>query len=262
MSRNRHKCVTARHCPHLEGLFIVRNRTTVLATAIGTVLLAPAALSAEALPLPPPPRWEHRAPVVREAAVTAAELLAAVKGCAQVSQGRFRTDAVAAAETVPVCGTAGAVHWTADMDIDCDGRPGRYCNKETDPSFTAMTAFQQSDGRYLSAEELPFIVVPARGFRWKHGDHGVHGGSVVAVIHEDKVLYAVVGDTGPTGIIGEASYAAAEALGIPSDPRTGGVPSGVTYIVFKDSKAKPIESRSAAATEGERLARELVTRTG
>lgn len=81
---------------------------------------------------------------------------------------------------------------------------------------------------------------------------------MAAVIHDGKVRYAVVGDTGPTGIIGEASYAAAVALGIDPDPRTGGTASGVTYILFKNSEATPIESAGAAVTEGEALARKFV----
>jgi hypothetical protein len=77
------------------------------------------------------------------------------------------------------------------------------------------------------------------------------------VIHGDRVRYAVVGDTGPRDIIGEASYAAAEALGIDPDPHTGGTPSGVTYIVFKNSRVEPIEDRAAATLTGERLARQF-----
>lgn len=160
--------------------------------------------------------------------------------------------------TVPVCGTRDAVFWKADMDIDCDGRPGRHCNAATDPYFSGSTAFAQSDGRPLSAEELPYVVVPAPGTRWDYRAHGVRGGSVAALVYGDRVRYAVVGDTGPSGIIGEASYAAAESLGIDPDPRAGGTPSGVTYIVFKDSTVTPIEDHEAAVAAGERLAREFV----
>jgi hypothetical protein len=199
-----------------------------------------------------------RGPTARyEGAVSADDLLARVRDCVPVSRGRYRTDAGAPA-TVPVCGGDGVVFWTADMDIDCDGRPGRYCNAGTDPSFSPATAFQQSDGRHLSAETLPFVVVPGVSALWNHRDHGVGGGTVAAVVHQDRVQYAVVGDVGPTGIIGEASYATAEALGIPPDPRRGGAPSGVTYILFEDSRATPVESHASAVAVGERLARAFV----
>ncbi|MFC7512586.1 glycoside hydrolase family 75 protein [Streptomyces thermocarboxydus] len=76
------------------------------------------------------------------------------------------------------------------------------------------------------------------------------GGSVAAVVYRDRVSYAVVGDTGPTDIIGEASYAAAKSLGVDPDPRSGGAPSGVTYIVFKDSRVTLLEDKEAAQTQG------------
>ncbi|MFD8227495.1 glycoside hydrolase family 75 protein [Streptomyces massasporeus] len=192
--------------------------------------------------------------VWREGAVSAADLLAKVRDCAPVSRGRYRSDNGAPAN-IPVCGTRDAVFWKADMDIDCDGSPGPRCNSGTDPYFAASTAYAQSDGRPLSAERLPFIVVPAPSSLWDYREHGIGGGSVVAVVYRDRVQYAVVGDTGPQGIIGEASYATAKGLGIRPDPHGGGAPSGVTYIVFKNTKVSPIEDHAAAVTEGERLAR-------
>ena len=81
---------------------------------------------------------------------------------------------------------------------------------------------------------------------------------MVAVIYNNKVEYAVVGDTGPTQIIGEASYATAKALGIDPDPETGGTDSGVTYILFKNSQVSPIESHGAAVSLGDSLAKKLL----
>ncbi|MGW0947913.1 glycoside hydrolase family 75 protein [Streptomyces sp. NPDC002623] len=226
--------------------------------AAGLALLVPAAPSAAARPsLGAPGSPAHR----QEGSVLAADLLSRVRDCTPVSDGRYRTDAGAPA-TIPVCGTDEAVFWTADMDIDCDGRPSPQCNSGTDPVFSAATSYTQSDGRYLDAATLPYIVVPGVSAIWDHRAHGVRGGAVAAVVHQDRVQYAVVGDTGPTGIIGEASYATAEALGINPDPRGGGTPSGVTYIVFKDSRATPIESHASAVEVGERLARQFVQRAG
>ncbi|MFL1905158.1 glycoside hydrolase family 75 protein [Streptomyces tauricus] len=192
--------------------------------------------------------------------VRAKELLAAVRDCAPVSHDRFSSDHGEPAD-IEVCGRREAVFWKADLDIDCDGRPGRHCNERTDPLFCDTTAFQQSDGRQLSAERLPYVVVPGPSHRWNHREHGVRRGTVAAVIHGDRVRYAVVGDVGPDDIIGEASYALARNLGIRPDPRGGGAASGVTYILFKDSGASPIESPGAAVAQGERLARELVGRS-
>ncbi|MFK4105948.1 glycoside hydrolase family 75 protein [Streptomyces sp. NPDC019531] len=192
-----------------------------------------------------------------EGDVRAADLLARVRDCTPVSSGRYRRDEDMPA-TIPVCGTRDAVFWKADMDIDCDGRPGRICNRRTDPLFSGTTAFQQSDGRFLSAERLPYIVVPTPSGIWNHRDNGVRGGALAAVVHEDRVQYAVVGDVGPQNIIGEASYATAKGLGIRADPRGGGTDSDVTYIVFKDTQVTPIEDHEAAVTFGEQLARKFV----
>ncbi|MDQ1043040.1 glycoside hydrolase family 75 protein [Streptomyces sp. V4I2] len=228
--------------------------------AAGAALLAP--------PTPPGitpvvaftagPRVVRQDSVLRHAAdVRAADLLARARDCAPVSRGRYRNDDGAPA-TTPVCGTREAVFWKADLDIDCDGRPGRRCNDRTDPLFSGTTAYQQSDGKQLDAERLPYVVVPGPSRIWDHGDDGVRGGSVAAVVHHDRVRYAVVGDVGPHDLIGEASYATAEALGIRPDPRGGGTASGVTYIVFKDTRVAPIEDHAAAVMVGERLARQFV----
>ncbi|MHC0431914.1 glycoside hydrolase family 75 protein [Streptomyces sp. O3] len=188
---------------------------------------------------------------------TAAALLAKTRSCAQISYGLYRADSQAPAE-IPVCALNGAVFFTADLDVDCDGRPSRACDARTDPLYQPTTAFQQSDGRQLDAARLPYVVVPGASRIWDHRESGIEGGAVAAVIHEDQVLYAVVGDTGPEDLVGEASYAAADALGIDPDPVRGGTAAEVTYILFQNSRAKPIESHEAAVTEGRSLARRLL----
>ncbi|MEW1777079.1 glycoside hydrolase family 75 protein [Streptomyces sp. NPDC086777] len=224
----------------------MRVQSLTLAAA-GAALLAPATL--------PAPTASYAVSGARHR-ISAADLLARVRECTQVSRGRYRSDANTSA-TVPVCGTRQAVFWKADLDIDCDGQRTAHCNRAADPAFTAATAYQQANGRQLNAEKLPYVVVPGPSRRWNHRRAGVRGGAVAAVIYRDRVQYAVVGDTGPRDIIGEASYATAKALGVNPDPRVGGVASGVTYIVFKDSAIRPIEDREAAEAEGERLAEQF-----
>ncbi|MEU7405866.1 glycoside hydrolase family 75 protein, partial [Streptomyces sp. NPDC044948] len=189
--------------------------------------------------------------------VRAADLLARVRECEPVSAGRYRSDAGAPAD-IPVCGTRDAVYWKADLDVDCDGRTGDRCNIRTDPHFSPATAYTESDGRPLDAERLPYVVVPGPSDTWDHRADDIRGGSVAAVVHGDRVRYAVVGDVGPRDLIGEASYAAARSLGIPADPQGGGVASDVTYIVFKDTEVEPIEDTTAAERAGERLARKFL----
>ncbi|MEU6592489.1 glycoside hydrolase family 75 protein [Streptomyces sp. NPDC046881] len=227
----------------------MRFRTLTLAAASGTALLAAGLLPAHASAASPKS--------AQEGTVSAADLLAKVTSCSQISNGKYKTDDETSA-TVPVCGKNGAVFWKADMDIDCDGQRTTNCNEDRDPWYQDDTAFHQSDGKPLKAETLPYVVVPSTSSIWNYSSAGIKGGGVVAVIYNNKVEYAVVGDTGPTKIIGEASYATAKALGIDPDPATGGTDSGVTYILFKNSQASPIESHSAAVTLGDKLAKQFL----
>ncbi|MFB6699247.1 glycoside hydrolase family 75 protein [Streptomyces rubiginosohelvolus] len=239
----------------------MRTRMLALTSAVcGAALLGAAALPASASGSSSGSAQEPEADA-DAGVVTAAQLLAEVRACSRISKGRYRTDSGSAKATVPVCGTRDAVFWKADMDIDCDGRKTRACNRKTDPYFLPETAFQSSRGEPLDSASLPHVVVPGPSKVWDYRKAGLTGGSVVAVVYRDRVRYGVIGDTGPTGIIGEASYAMAKTLGIDPDPSTGGAESGVTYIAFKNSRISPIESRARAQSRGADLAREFVGRS-
>ena len=190
-------------------------------------------------------------------APTAAELLAKVTSCAQISNGLYKTDSENS-RTIPVCNKTGAVWWRADMDIDCDGIRTTQCNENTDCCFLPDTAFHDSSGRPLNSAVLPYVVVPSPSSTWDYRQFGIQGGGIVAVIFNNRVEYAVVGDTGPTDIIGEASYRTASDLGIDPDPSTGGSDGPVTYIFFKNSRATPIEDHNVAVNQGQQLARTFV----
>lgn len=85
--------------------------------------------------------------------------------------------------------------------------------------------------RYVNAEGLNFIVLPGRlNLGAKLGDF-----AVVIRPGTGAYDYAVYADVGPANKIGEASIALASALGIPSNPKSGGVAHGILYIVFPDS---------------------------
>jgi hypothetical protein len=192
---------------------------------------------------------------------TAAELLAAASACNVISSSGYKTDDEAGLPAnIDVCGLTGAVFWKADMDIDCDGKETTQCNASTDPSFYAGTAASDSNGDPLDAAALPYVVIPSKSTRFDYAAAGIKLGAVVAVIYQGQVQYGVFGDTGPSNIIGEASYAMAASLGIDPDPATGGADSGVTYIVFTGAGAvvAPIEDHAAAVALGQSLAAQLV----
>ncbi len=190
------------------------------------------------------------------AAPTASELLNITESCSPLPNvSQFKTDASAAAATIPLCRSKGAIWFKADLDIDCDGGSTPEC--KADKYYLPETSCSTSEGKPLDASNLPFFVLPRNSNGFNAADYGVRCGSVGAVIYNGKVEYAILGDRGPDGVIGEASYAMAKRLGINPDPNSGGIASGVTYIVFTGSAAvlpKPIENHSSAVALGEKLA--------
>ncbi len=223
------------------------------------ILLATLALAAAVMPsaIASAAPSTTSSPASVEAGPSASQLLSKTNSCRQISNGKYKTDDETG-KTVAVCDANGAVFWKADLDIDCDGQRTTQCNENTDCCFQADTAFHQSDGKPLNAAKLPYIVVPSSSSIWKYSSSGLKGGGSCAVIYNGKVEYAVIGDTGPTQIIGEASYATAKDLGINPDPSNGGTDSGVTYICFKNSTVSPIENHGAAVSKGESLANTFV----
>jgi len=138
------------------------------------------------------------------------------------------------------------------LDVDCDGKMTAKCNLSTDPDFMNQTAATDSNGDPLDAAALPFVVIPGKSTRFDFRAAGLDMGSVVAVIYNDRVEYGVLGDIGPSAIIGEASYRMAEILGIDPDPSTGGADGGVAYIAFTGAAGMVdmIENHDEANTLG------------
>jgi hypothetical protein len=189
----------------------------------------------------------------------AQRLIALTSHCNVASFGKFKTGG-STTPTVDICRLNGAFFWNAGMDIDCDGQPTAECNSSTDPSFDSQTSFTQSDGSALISAKLSYYVIPLPSFRFSYRNSGIHPGAVGIVIVNGNLRYGVFGDEGAADEIGGASYAMAKGLGVDPSPTTGGVSSGVTYIVFTGSGAvcNPIESHNAAVTLGEALTTTLL----
>src|SRR5437763_13381616 len=164
------------------------------------ILLATLALAAAVMPSAVAAASPAQ-PAAPAAGPTASQLLAKTSSCHQISNGKYKTDEDVSGRTVAICDANGAVFWKADMDIDCDGQRTTQCNENTDCCFQADTAFHQSNGQPLNAAQLPYVVVPSPSSTWDYRKFGIAGAGVVAVIFNDQVTYAVVGDTGPTDII-------------------------------------------------------------
>src|SRR5262249_44774685 len=88
--------------------------------------------------------------------------------------------------------------------------------------------------RYVDSETIPYIVLPV-GIIRQAGEPKL--GDLAAVFNEGngKLSSAIVADIGPSRRLGEGSISLATRLGLPSNPRTGGVQSGIAMVVFPGS---------------------------
>lgn len=188
------------------------------------------------------------------------KLLALTAKCTTANMVSTHTypDPGSAVTDVPICGLKGAVFFNSDMDIDCDGRPTAGKCPGPDPSYLPDTAFHNLQDQPLEAAVTPYVVIPSD---FAHpGLDTSNGGNVVAVIYNHHLEYAVFGDTGPTNLIGEASYACADKLGIDPNPAMGGVTGGVTYVVFVGANTAPhdIENQTETRQLGDQLVAALL----
>ncbi len=188
----------------------------------------------------------------------AAALAALATNCGTHLSAAYAHDDGEAAKTY-ICGDKkNSVYWTADMDIDCDGDVTAACSEKTDPWFQVGTAF----GSHVEADKVPYYVIPNN---FNLGNNGIGGGQIAAIIYKGKVTYAVLADTGPPGIIGEASYATAKILGIPENPETGGTDGPVIYIVFTGAANRGAITSAGhddVLTKGKALAEQFIKDNG
>lgn len=193
--------------------------------------------------------------------ITAADIRAALgANCTPVTVGLYAPDE-GATETIPVCQGPGAVlFWNSDLDVDCDG--GRTTVCMSDPAYMPDTSITGTDGLPIDAETVPFIVIPLPSGRFTYTDHQIDLGQIALVTYGDQWAFGVFADEGPSGIIGEASYAMASTLGIDPDPRTGGADTGATFVVFTGASARiaAIEDHAAAVAAGMPLLNALLGR--
>jgi hypothetical protein len=163
---------------------------------------------------------------------TAAALLAVLGSCSEISNGELSRESGRAAD-VPVCKLSNAVYWRSELAVDCDGKKTTICNSSQDPQYQSSTVGKDSAGDSLDASVVPYVEVPTPGAIFNYHSAGLSMGSVAAVIYKDHLAYGVVGHEQDADVIGAASYAMADALGINPDPVSGGLESeDVTYFAF------------------------------
>ncbi len=124
----------------------------------------------------------------------------------------------------------GALYFKAGAQIDVDGSgPGHG-----DPYKQRTTSLTTRNGRALNADKVPYFVLPPQVMKAQ----GIRKGDVGIISYNGKRVPAVFGDVGPRAKIGEISRYAAQQLGIPDSPVSGGVNSGVSYEVFPGSGSR------------------------
>ena len=131
------------------------------------------------------------------------------------------------------------VGFTAKMAIDGDGPGG---GRDGDPTYQRETALK-SNGVSLNARVVPFIVIPG-DFSTAHPT--VKLGDYAAVTYGGKTTFAIVGDIGPKGVLGEGSPALARAVGINPNPVSGGVQSASVQYLIMPGTRKPAVPGTAA----------------
>jgi hypothetical protein len=197
-----------------------------------------------------------------EGDVSAAQLLAATKHgeLFKETENKFRMK-VEKPKNVSMFSLTNATFWTADMDIDSDGRETPLCNKQRDPDFQN----ELSCGTDVAADETPYFVIPI-GSPASSKKRGIEIGQVAAIIYRNQVAYAVfLDECGDRTLIGEASIATAKLLGVDPDPKTGGTDGPVTYIVFTGQSGritdpKDYANHAKAVAIGVKRAKELLAR--
>lgn len=125
-------------------------------------------------------------------------------------------------------------HWWG-VAVGPDGEPYVQGPDDPFPGYYVSTTsledpdFAESDPRrYVDSTKIHFLALPPSLF----GDGGVRMGDVAAVEYEGRVVFAIVADQGPAGKLGEGSIALAEALGIDSNAKHGGLDTPGLHVVL------------------------------
>ena len=128
---------------------------------------------------------------------------------------------------------------------DTDGNPVQQGPSDPAPGhYVSTTSYQHRQfsrfdpRRYLDSEKVPYAVIPGTIARRLSG---VLLGCRVHIEHTGtgKTVDAVCGDIGPDTHLGEASIAAARALGVDPDPKNGGSEAKEFSFTFYPGIAAP-----------------------
>jgi hypothetical protein len=145
---------------------------------------------------------------------------------------------------------SGELYIDADMDIDADGSPRA---REIDPCCGQLeTSLRYPNGSSVNSEEVPYFVLPGGFFQ----SRGIRLGDIAAVIHNNRIEYAILADVGPANKIGEGSIALSRSLGnepIINGIVRAGIDEDVIYIIFPGSGDGTPQTIESVRTKGKAL---------
>lgn len=146
-----------------------------------------------------------------------------------------------------------------------DGKPVVQGRADPAPGyFISTTALfdkkkpVKSPKRYVDASKVPYVALPEQAKEW-----GAALGDFAVVLNtkNGRIAFAIFADVGPPAKLGEGSIALADALGIASSPKDGGVQANVVYVVFPKSGKGTPRSPEEIDREGKKLFDALGGRT-
>jgi len=153
-----------------------------------------------------------------------------------------------------------AIHYIADMDVDCDGVDENCPNN---PDGQSATSFGD-----LDASKVPFYVIPLK-FHQDQADK-IKANALGAIVCNGKMFYGIFGDEDADDpqVIGEASLLMAQTC-FPDDGLDGGTGHStldVLYIIFGDQVPDGVGEETidinALKTLGDQQAKKLAAALG
>jgi hypothetical protein len=136
----------------------------------------------------------------------------------------------------------GTILFDAKMAVDADGSD--YAKEHNSFPDSPDTSLRYSNNSSLDADKVPYVVLPI-GFPQATG---LKLGDVAAVVYEDRIAFAVVGDQSKSFRVGEGSMALHDALGqngcarrqagICTQPKGHSIPSNVVFLIFPNTRKK------------------------
>jgi hypothetical protein len=170
----------------------------------------------------------------------------------------------------------GTIVFRSKMGVDADGSPvSQSPNRSPADQPHTSLVYDTGPNDYVNAEEVSFVVTPLTSTNFRTSfkqDTGVRLGDLAVVVRGERCSFGVIADEGPAFRIGEASIKAHEDLGNPQCKTPGqhpcmklksggngiGIESGVTFILFPQSRPKPLNAATVSAVTAEKGAAKTV----